>query len=303
MIKLWTFLIFYDNIIIEVTKMNETTVKEHDSTCFETTFSFPNSDELNMYYCGKRIKTPNHSYGPEVRTHFLILFIKEGNGTLLSSSKKIPLTPGNIFVMFPNESIHYSVNKNSLWTISWIGVYGNFVHDIFKQKGITPDNPIFKISNFGRISNIFEELYTYSFSNKLNNKIYVKSLLYKLFSEFLSDDESKYKTDYVAEAMNIIDFNYDKNITVENIAEKLFINPCYLSRLFKAEKNFSIKQYISEKRIDRAKQILESQDIPINIVASSVGISDPLYFSRFFKKHTGTSPRTYAQTKKKSICQ
>lgn len=280
--------------------MGEILTKKDDPTYFENTFSYTNSDELNMYYCGKRIKTPNHSYGPEIRTYFLIVLIKEGSGTLLSSPEKIPLTPGHIFVMFPNEKIHYTVDKNSVWTISWIGVYGKFVYDLFEKIGITPENPILKVPDFEKTANIFNELYDYSFSDKLNDKIRIISLLYRLFSEFIPDDDSKYKIDYVREATNIIDYNYDKNITVEEIAKKLYINPCYLSRLFKSKKNISIKQYICEKRINRAKEMLKSSNVPINIVASSVGIYDSLYFSRLFKKHTGFSPSQYIQIQKKS---
>ena len=82
--------------------------------------------------------------------------------------------------------------------------------------------------------------------------------------------------------------------------KKLFINPCYLSRMFKEEKNISIKQYLTEKRISRAKQMLETENIPINVIASSVGIYDSLYFSRLFKKYTGFSPKKYVHEKKKS---
>ena len=155
----------------------------------ENTFNFILPQELNMYYCGKRIRTPNHSYGPEIRTYFLIIYIKEGSGTLLSTPEKIPLTPGHIFVMFPNEKIHYTVDKDSLWTISWIGVYGNFAYKIFDKMGVTPENPVFKISNFETVSDLFEELYIHSFSEKLNDKIHITSLLYRLFSEFIPDND------------------------------------------------------------------------------------------------------------------
>lgn len=280
--------------------MGEILTRKNDPTYYENTFSFPISEELNMYYCGKRIKTPHHSYGPEIRTYFLIIFIKEGTGTLHSTPEEIHLNPGHIFVMFPNEKIHYTVDKDSLWTISWVGVYGKFAYEIFNKIGVTPKNPVFKISNFEKISDLFEELYMHSFSENLNDKIHIVSLLYRLFSEFIPDNDSNKKINYVLEATNIIDYNYDKNITVEDIAKKLYINPCYLSRMFKEEKNISIKQYLTEKRISRAKQMLETENIPINIIAASVGIYDSLYFSRLFKKYTGFSPKKYVHEKKKS---
>ena len=119
----------------------------NDPTCFENTFSFPPSRELNMYYCGKRILSPNHSYGPEIRRHFLLVYIKEGQATLLSHKGKPRLCAGELLVMFPNEEIHYVVDKDTAWTISWVGLYGDMVSDLLHSAGITPETPIKNVKN------------------------------------------------------------------------------------------------------------------------------------------------------------
>ncbi|MBQ8868388.1 MAG: AraC family transcriptional regulator [Oscillospiraceae bacterium] len=273
---------------------------KNDPTCFENTFSFPYSRELNMYYCGKRILSPNHSYGPEVRRHFLVVYIKEGQATLLSHKDKIRLVGGNLFVMFPNEEIHYVVDKNSLWTISWVGLYGNMVYDLFESVGITPENPVKSVKNIGHaLSSIFEGIYQLSFSMEHHDKLSVISLLYQFFSVLISDNGAKTSIDYVEEAARLIDYNYDKNITVENIAERLFINKSYLSRLFKSKKGITPKEYLIKKRLDRAADLLINSTVSVNTIAISVGLSDPLYFSRIFKKHTGLSPSQYRQSEAK----
>lgn len=260
----------------------------------ENSFNFLLSDELNLYYCGKRVKTLDHSYGPEVRQHYLLMYCVDGTAVCKKDDDEISFGAHDLYVMFPNEKIHYEVNKNSLWTISWVGVYGKFAYEIFDKIGVTPENPVFKISDFEKVSDLYEKIYNYSFSDNLNDKVHVISLLYRLFTEFIPDNKLKQKIDYVSEATNIIDYNYDKNISVEDIAKKLYINPCYLSRIFKEEKKISVKQYITEKRITRAKQMLETGAFSVGIVSASVGISDPLYFSRLFKKYTGVSPKDYS---------
>lgn len=55
----------------------------------ENKFSFLYANELNMYYCGKRIQTSHHSYGPEIRTHYLIVLIHEGHATLFHKNGNI----------------------------------------------------------------------------------------------------------------------------------------------------------------------------------------------------------------------
>ena len=273
---------------------------KNDPTCFENTFSFPPSRELNMYYCGKRILSPNHSYGPEVRRHFLVVYIKEGQATLLSHKEKIRLTGGSLFVMFPNEKIHYVVDKNTLWTISWVGLYGNMVYDLFESVGITPENPVKNVKNIGHaLSSIFEGIYQLSLSRDQHDKLSVISLLYQFFSVLTSDNATKASVDYVEEAIRLIDYNYDKNISVESIADRLFINKSYLSRLFKSQKGITPKEYLIKKRLDRAADLLTNSTVSVNTIAVSVGLSDPLYFSRIFKKYTGLSPSEYRQRHKK----
>lgn len=269
---------------------------KNDPTCYENTFSYPFSRELNMYYCGKRISTLNHSYGPEVRRHFLVLYIKEGSATLLSHEGKPKLCAGSIFVMFPNEKIHYIVDEGSPWTISWVGIYGDAVYNLFASAGITPQNPIKSVKNVGHnISSIFEEIYQLSFSMEQFDKLSIISRLYQFFSVLISDNAVKPSIDYVEEAARLLSYNFDKNITVESIADRLFINKSHLCRIFKAKKGITPKEYLIKKRLDRAAFLLNNSNVSVNTIALSVGISDPLYFSRIFKKHTGLSPSQYRQ--------
>ena len=273
---------------------------DRDTTCFENTFSFPHSQELNMYYCGKRISSLNHSYGPEIRRHFLVVFVKEGQATLLSHKDTPRLSEGDLFVMFPNEEIHYVVDKGCPWSISWVGLYGSLVYDLFSEVGITPQNPIINVESVrDNIADIFEEIYKLSFSANQFDKLSVISLLYKFFSTLTSNSALKSQIDYVKEAARLIEYNYDKNISIENIAERLFINKSYLCRLFKAEKGLTPKEYLIKKRINRAVYLLKNSDASINTIALSIGFSDPLYFSRIFKKHLGVSPSLYRQSVKR----
>jgi len=268
----------------------------NDKTCFENTFSYPALSDLNMYYCGKRIKTPKHTYGPEIRKHFLILYVKEGIGTLLSCEKKTKLTSGNIFVMFPNEKIHYVVDKNSLWSISWIGIYGKQIYDFWRNIGISPDNPVFRPENPARVERIFEDIFNLSFSDAKCDKIRIIGLLYEFFSSVLKGNNmTRNDKNFIDEVINIVEYNYDKPLSIESIARNLFINPSYLSRIFKRDKGITLKEYILEKKILRAKELLTNKNISVKTISDSIGFSDPLYFSRIFKKKTGLSPSKYRE--------
>ena len=69
-------------------------------------------------------------------------------------------------------------------------------------------------------------------------------------------------------------------------------------RLFKRETGESLFQYLVRFRLEKAAGLLLQEDLPVREVAARVGIDDPFYFTRMFKKKYGVSPSEYAIQKK-----
>jgi len=99
---------------------------------------------------------------------------------------------------------------------------------------------------------------------------------------------------HVKKAMDHIMMNLGETLTLSAISEKLHINPSYLSRKFREETGISMTGFITEKRIDEAKIYLRKRNHSITHIALLLGFNDLNYFSRVFRKHTGTSPSRYA---------
>lgn len=78
--------------------------------------------------------------------------------------------------------------------------------------------------------------------------------------------------------------------TIATYAEEAGISENYLSRLVKQSTGRSVGAWIDIVRIQRAKRLLSSTDLSIIDIAASVGVEDQSYFSRLFKKETGTTP-------------
>lgn len=79
----------------------------------------------------------------------------------------------------------------------------------------------------------------------------------------------------------------------EEIAEQVFLNPAYLSRLFRRETGFSLTDYLVRLRIDRARIGLEKTNERISDIALAVGYANFSHFSKLFKKITGFTPQEY----------
>ena len=117
------------------------------------------------------------------------------------------------------------------------------------------------------------------------------------FAVLLKCSGHSFKTDAVTSALKIIDYNYCSTITIEQIAEYLSVDPAYFSRRFAQKIGVSPKRYIIKKRIERAKELLCSNDAGVFEIANSVGYEDQFYFYKIFKKYTNLSPSEYRKTK------
>ena len=96
---------------------------------------------------------------------------------------------------------------------------------------------------------------------------------------------------------NYIDQHYQENLSLELLAEQAHLSSSYLSKLFKKEIGQNLSSYIHHVRIERAKTLLRTSNLKTYEIAEAVGISDPVYFSRLFKKATGCKPKDYRAIK------
>lgn len=85
------------------------------------------------------------------------------------------------------------------------------------------------------------------------------------------------------------------DLSVSDIASHLYLSPNYFSRLFKKITGEGCNEYIIRKRIEKAKMLLETTNIPTGKIALMVGYRDTNYFSLAIKKSTGYSPRKYRE--------
>lgn len=95
-----------------------------------------------------------------------------------------------------------------------------------------------------------------------------------------------------------LDSNYAQNITLDSLAELSHLNKYYLSHKFTKYYGISPISYLTQKRIDVCKELLENSDYGISDIAHSVGFSSQSYLSQSFRKSCGMTPGTYRKLKK-----
>lgn len=92
-----------------------------------------------------------------------------------------------------------------------------------------------------------------------------------------------------------------EDISIQTLADLCSINPNYAGQLFKQKMNQTFSSYLSNFRIQKAEKLLVDTDMPIALVAASVGYQDYFYFAKVFKKLTGSTPSSYRHEDEPSL--
>jgi two-component system response regulator YesN len=87
--------------------------------------------------------------------------------------------------------------------------------------------------------------------------------------------------------------HYREDITLSRVADEVYVNPNYLSEIFKAQTGESFVDYFTRVRIEKAKELIKDIRVKTYEVGELVGYEDPAYFSKVFKKVVGVSPTEY----------
>ena len=102
-------------------------------------------------------------------------------------------------------------------------------------------------------------------------------------------------------ALEYIDENYAKDISLEDISGVLNINPSYFCRLFKTATGASFCEYLNFVRISKSEKLFKSSERSIMEIAMDVGFSSVTYFNRMFKKVKGCTPSVYRKAQNTSV--
>lgn len=98
----------------------------------------------------------------------------------------------------------------------------------------------------------------------------------------------------VARAAAYVRENYARQISLESAAAEIPLSPGRLSRLFVEETGRGFSDFLTEVRIEKAKELLSEPGASVKLVSAACGYPDPNYFARLFKKVTGYTPSAFA---------
>lgn len=187
-------------------------------------------------------------------------------------------------VGFHNDFLNtWNVGRNLLSTFSFLRRWG--------------DHKILLDSNTHNIIALFERLCEENEKGKNKNilKAYFTTLLVEIDEAYKKDDESKLDINNKL-CNDFIEYVFQhpaQRLPISEYAEKLNVTQAHLQKTIKRFTNKTPLAWLNEASILEAKILLIHTDTPINEIASEVGLHDPAYFARIFKRYVGVTPNIF----------
>lgn len=236
---------------------------------------------LNPVQFGYETCDPSHSFGPAVRTHWLLHYIVSGFGVFVRQGTTHRVGPGEIFVIPPYMETYYEADRDTPWKYIWIG---------FTTEDELPAILSQPVINCPGAGVPFQEMF--HCQNMENGRsAFLSGCLWKLMGILL--EQGKPVADYIHKAIHFMHAEYVHGITVKEIADRLNLDRSYFSTVFSQRMGASPQEYLINLRLTRAADLMITHGESPSTAAISVGYPDLYHFSKIFKKHFGLSPRAY----------
>lgn len=161
------------------------------------------------------------------------------------------------------------------------------------------------LTYINRYESLLEKLATYS---ELINLMNVNSSMpcdeaFETFEkiadmifQYQRDDKEKNDNNLVSSLNEFIQNNFDKDVSLVKLAEQVYLNPAYLSRIYKQITGVNLSDYIFFTRVNKAKKMLKDSNLKVQEIANAIGFDSAAYFIRSFKKSTGMTPQEYRES-------
>lgn len=250
-----------------------------------------------FYNCGVEQCMPGQFYGPKRRDYHFIHFVVKGEGVLEIQGAVYHVHRNQLFIVPAGEVSTYRASDSEPWKYCWIGFMGiqstQFLSTLM-QCG--PQMYVLDCQDaafyLGRIEAILR-IAGKGISTHLRCNGMMYDLIGTLLEELGADNPANFGMSIPFQARQYMELHYHDSLQIADVAAAVGVHANYLANVFQEQYHMSPKQYLTNLKIKKAQELLVHTEHPIYIVANSVGFTDPLAFSKFFRRIVGISPTDY----------
>lgn len=255
--------------------------------------------DLNLYQYGWERTEPLHSYGPHARNHYLFHYVISGRGVLYADDMAYTIEGGHGFLIVPGVPTTYVADRSDPWEYTWIEFDGLRARESLSLAGISRHQPVYTPAN-REAGRLLQEQMLYIVNHSQAGPIRQIGQGFLFLDQLVQSSAGKrpqsqrrLRDFYMKEALSFIEQNYQRDISIEEIAAFCGLNRSYFGKVFRDTMGESPQAFLLHYRMARAAQLLKESTLPISAISAMVSYANQLHFSRAFKSVYGVAPRDY----------
>ena len=248
-------------------------------------------EKMGITYPDKRYLIDRENYGRYFYRHIYVLeYVISGEGYVECDHEVYKVKAGDFYMLSSRHLHRYYCNPDNPYSKIWINVGGRLMNEMMQLYNLQSGIVIKQMNCRKTFDSIFEECSHITCENKAEAYRNVFKLIVRLLDQLTSDSACDMLAPSSYKIRDFIDANIQADISLDDIANKFFFSKSYIISCFKNEFGISPKQYIIQKKIETAKNMLLETDMSIKAIAEMLHFADSHHFSNTFKKQTGTAP-------------
>ena len=265
-----------------------------------TPSAFARANLLHLQEAGELKALKPHTSSRENLFSFLFFLVTDGAGSLLYDGQSHCLQAGDCVFIDCRKPYAQGSSEENLWSLKWAHFYGSSMNGIYEKYVERGGRPAFTPQEPALFASLLDCLLAiagtedYIRISRINEKL--TGLLTLLMAESWHPEAGSHiggKKKSLQYVKTYLEEHYREKITLDRLAGQFYLNKFYLARTFKEQFGATVLGYLEQVRITRAKQLLRFSDLTSEAVGPEVGIGEPGYFCRVFKKVEGISPGEY----------
>lgn len=235
-------------------------------------------------------------------TQVILLYCTAGQGWIQMPAGRVIVQAGEVFSI-PTDTPHsYGADAENPWTIHWFHFSGSqcneAVRAIMPESQLPPQS--LGVGLMTERVELFDQIFdTFLKGYSTTNLLYANLTLSYFLASFVAPENLRRQQEAIGpisptnKAIQLMQANLSRALTVDALAQSAHLSVSFFSRRFRQDTGYAPIEYFNHLRIQKACQLLHFSRLRINEVAAQIGIDDPFYFSRLFKKQMGISPAEY----------
>lgn len=231
----------------------------------------------------------NAKWGPSRRSEGIIHYVLSGEGVF--NGKCVSENQG--FYIAPSSLAEYYPDEENPWNYFWINVSPEFANRYIQPTVNANEDGIFEYDFKGKLLSVIDKIMS---ANSPMGSIESLAFAFSIMKLHTPRTEVSRSKQYVLQAKNYIENTLNQRISVYDVAEALSIHDRYLYSLFIQHEGISPKEYIINRKVETACDLLENTGLSVMEIAAATGFPDIYSFSRLFKGKTGVSPTQYRKS-------